>query len=401
MGPVRILAFDTSASACSVGLWQGEPGTGGGLVAVRHEARRHGHAEVLMPMISAVLAEAGHRLAMLDRIAVTVGPGAFTGLRIGLAAARGLALAGGLPLVGLTSLAVLAAGLPAAVPGLRLIAIDSRREELFVQLFAGDARVMSAPAMVRPEAVPALLPVDGAIIVAGDGAAVGWGGAPPPGLPAGPADPRSGRARPLCRGHDPGPGRGRPAVLSACARCDSGRWQRRIMTPLRLQSIGPWDGPVLSLIHDAGFAAQAWSADAFTRLLAGPGTGGLMALPPPAAAAPDGAPVAEPLGLVLWRHAADEAEILTLCTLPSARRIGVATALLNGMADRLRLLGIGAVFLEVAADNQAARALYGATGFAGVGRRRGYYRGPQGSVDAIVMRLPLAASAADFRWPNS
>jgi len=105
---VRILAFDTALGACSAAVWAD------GLVLARaFEPRSRGHAEALLPMIEAVLAEAGLRLDALDRLAVTVGPGSFAGTRVGLAAARGLALATGLPLVGVTTLEAVAFDLPA------------------------------------------------------------------------------------------------------------------------------------------------------------------------------------------------------------------------------------------------------------------------------------------------
>ena len=80
----------------------------GGLTG-RSVPMMRGHAEALMPMIAAVMSAAGMEFAALDRIAVTVGPGSFTGLRVGVAAARGIALAAGKPAVGLTTLAALAA----------------------------------------------------------------------------------------------------------------------------------------------------------------------------------------------------------------------------------------------------------------------------------------------------
>jgi tRNA threonylcarbamoyladenosine biosynthesis protein TsaB len=105
-----VLAFDTSAGACSAAVLGGD----GTVLARRCEALERGHAERLLPMLRDVLAEAGVEIADLALLAVTIGPGTFTGIRIGLAAARGLALASGLPLVGVTSLEAVAASVPAA-----------------------------------------------------------------------------------------------------------------------------------------------------------------------------------------------------------------------------------------------------------------------------------------------
>ena len=104
---MRLLALDTATAACSVALWRD-----GAVLARRFEAMLRGQSEALMPMVGAVLAEAGCGFKDLDAIAVTVGPGAFTGLRIGLAAARGMALAAELPLIGVTTLEAVVHGVP-------------------------------------------------------------------------------------------------------------------------------------------------------------------------------------------------------------------------------------------------------------------------------------------------
>ncbi|MHA1569433.1 MAG: tRNA (adenosine(37)-N6)-threonylcarbamoyltransferase complex dimerization subunit type 1 TsaB, partial [Alphaproteobacteria bacterium] len=85
---VKLLALDTATGACSVAIWHE-----GGVLRRRVAEMAHGHAEALMPMVREVMHAAGASFTDLDAFAVTVGPGAFTGLRIGLAAARGMALA--------------------------------------------------------------------------------------------------------------------------------------------------------------------------------------------------------------------------------------------------------------------------------------------------------------------
>lgn len=101
---MAILAFDTSCRSVSAAVLVG------GHVVGRFEACDTGHAERLLPLITAVMADAGVAYADVTRIAVTVGPGGFTGVRVGIAAARGLALATGAPVVGLSSLAAMALG---------------------------------------------------------------------------------------------------------------------------------------------------------------------------------------------------------------------------------------------------------------------------------------------------
>ncbi len=134
------------------------------------------------------------------------------------------------------------------------------------------------------------------------------------------------------------------------------------------------DAPALAALHAAAFpAAQAWGPGAIALLLAMPGAFGLWR---------------EGAGLVLARMATDEAEILTVAVVPAARRRGHGAALLREGMAAARARGAGAMFLEVAAGNAPALALYAREGFAEVGRRRRYYAG---GADALVLRRDLAA----------
>src|ERR1700749_3269007 len=116
-----ILAIDTALEACAVALL--DTGTSK-VIASESQAMKRGHAEALMPMIARVMKESDLTFAALDRLAVTSGPGSFTGLRVGLSAARGIALAAGKPVVGITTLSAYAAPVGsanAAQPGVSAI----------------------------------------------------------------------------------------------------------------------------------------------------------------------------------------------------------------------------------------------------------------------------------------
>lgn len=168
---MNILAFDTALGACSAAVLQ-TGGTAPRLVRA-HELRARGHAEALMPMIAHVMEEAGIGYDALDRIAVTVGPGTFTGMRVGVAAARGLALATGLPLVGATTLAVMAhqvlTGEEAGRGGPLAICVDARRGQIYCQVFGVDGQALAPPFVATPEAAAERL-TDGTLTAAGSGA---------------------------------------------------------------------------------------------------------------------------------------------------------------------------------------------------------------------------------------
>lgn len=171
---MNILAFDTCFDACSACVARG--GTSGvEVLAAAIERFETGHAERLVSMVDEVMARAGVSFTDIDRLAVTVGPGTFTGTRIGIAAARGLALSTGIPVVGTSSLSVMAE-VAARDLGARdadqdlVVAVDARRGEVYAQAFAAGER----------EGAPLLLPIEeaarlgrgAALLVVGSGAGV-------------------------------------------------------------------------------------------------------------------------------------------------------------------------------------------------------------------------------------
>lgn len=163
-GAPIVLALETATKACSVAVLTPSVGAGRSVLADRR------HAETLMPMILATLADASLRFADLDVLAVGIGPGAFTSLRVGLAAAHGMALATGLPCLGVSSFDAVALRLREAGRA-RLAALDSRRSELFVQAFDEDSdRPLTPPLVLHADRVAAHLPPR-SWVVGGDAAA--------------------------------------------------------------------------------------------------------------------------------------------------------------------------------------------------------------------------------------
>ena len=160
---MRLLALDTAFEACLVGVVDGDR------VVTRSIDAGRTHAEHLMGLIAEAMSEAGLAFGDLDRIAVTTGPGSFTGVRIGIAAARGLALVNRTATVGVTTLAVHAEEarrLLGAKPVLAVIAAG--RGELYGALFAADGREMEAPAAASPQIFAAMVADD--TLIAGSGA---------------------------------------------------------------------------------------------------------------------------------------------------------------------------------------------------------------------------------------
>jgi tRNA threonylcarbamoyladenosine biosynthesis protein TsaB len=144
-----ILAIDTALDACAAGVLDTEAGK---LIAQESQAMKRGHAEALMPLIARVIEQSGIAFAALDRIAVTTGPGSFTGLRVGLSAARGIALAANKPVVGLTTLTAYAAPLVSQDGEHPVIsAIDARHDHVYLQAVSGNGSSLIRPRVASIE----------------------------------------------------------------------------------------------------------------------------------------------------------------------------------------------------------------------------------------------------------
>jgi tRNA threonylcarbamoyladenosine biosynthesis protein TsaB len=171
---MNLLALDTCFGACSVAVESRDRG-----VMHEFELRQTGHAEALIPMVERVMARAQLAFSDLDRIAVTTGPGSFTGMRIGIAAARALSLATGAPVMGFSTLDVMAqtarsnnvacaAGTP--LPARILVAVDARKDQVYAQLFGGEYSESTAQ-VLSPEEAAKLIP-EGPVALVGSGAAM-------------------------------------------------------------------------------------------------------------------------------------------------------------------------------------------------------------------------------------
>ncbi|MCC7272163.1 MAG: tRNA (adenosine(37)-N6)-threonylcarbamoyltransferase complex dimerization subunit type 1 TsaB [Alphaproteobacteria bacterium] len=161
---LTLLAIDSAGAACSAAVW-----SDGAVRAVEAVATERGHAVRLAPLAAAALSAAGIAAMRLDGVVATVGPGSFTGLRVGLALAHGIALAVGVPAWGMSSFLAHAAAVPVEERrGAKLVvALDSRRAERFFQILEGEEGAAAFAATL--EDAVARLP-EGPVLLAGDAA---------------------------------------------------------------------------------------------------------------------------------------------------------------------------------------------------------------------------------------
>lgn len=164
---MNILAIDTATEACSVALWNGHE------VLARFENAGRSHTERLMPMVEALMADSGMSFAQMDGIACGVGPGSFAGVRIGVGFVKGLALARDLPVVGVSSLAMLAQREIGQGAAQALAVIDARMSEVYFGAYGKDAQGLAVAVMPETVCAPAALPHPPAGVWAAAG--TGWG----------------------------------------------------------------------------------------------------------------------------------------------------------------------------------------------------------------------------------
>ncbi|HVU01296.1 MAG TPA: tRNA (adenosine(37)-N6)-threonylcarbamoyltransferase complex dimerization subunit type 1 TsaB [Polyangiaceae bacterium] len=165
---MRVLGIETSSRRGTVAVL-----AEGRVLAVKESTEPHG--DRLLGLVGETLREAGLEKTDLDRLGVGIGPGSFTGVRVGVALAQGIALGLGRPLVGVSSLRAMCRAVPGETPGARCAVLDARRGELFFAAYAADGRELVAPRTIAPaELAAAIRGVPGAALLVGE---------PPPGLP--------------------------------------------------------------------------------------------------------------------------------------------------------------------------------------------------------------------------
>jgi tRNA threonylcarbamoyladenosine biosynthesis protein TsaB len=162
-----ILSFDTSNQTCSVTLYKDH------ILYSQSDSMIRGHSEALLPMILDGLSEAGTGFEAIDLIAVGVGPGAFTGVRIGVAAARGLSLVLKKPSVGITTMDAIAAGVSSEMLRGRslIVALDTKRRDFYLSVFGEDRSAIDGTQIATPDDLIGLVRRETRYAIAGDAAA--------------------------------------------------------------------------------------------------------------------------------------------------------------------------------------------------------------------------------------
>jgi tRNA threonylcarbamoyl adenosine modification protein YeaZ/ribosomal-protein-alanine acetyltransferase len=368
-----------------------------GVLAHVSEDVGHGHTRRLTSLVGRALDSAGVAPRALAWVAADLGPGSFTGVRVGVATARAFALASGARRHGASSLASLAHSAPAR-RALVVPLVGAGRLDVYAGFFRiaprGGVSLLAAPRVVRGEALfeavreaHALVP-DHAVRFVGPGAGreraaleAAWPGSTAPafrheGLSA--LDLATAALRPKGPGAGlPAAGReGEPVYVRPAQAEERVRHAVTGVVPTHVRDMGEGDLEAV-LGTERRVFSDPWSETLFRSVLADRAS--------VARVAERGGALA---GYAVTRIEGEVADLENLATLPGQRRNGVARALLDDAIGAARARGAARVVLEVRVSNDAAQALYRARGFRLSGLRPGYYRHPV--EDALVMALPLA-----------
>ena len=398
------LALETATADVGVAVI----GASGATLALVEESVGHGHTRRLSALVARALDQAGVRAQDLGWIATDLGPGSFTGVRVGLATARALALVSGARLLGASSLTALAHA-AGARKSLVVPLVGAGRRDLYAGFFRADAagrvHLLAAPRVGTPAAlldalaeVRALLP-EHAVRFVGPGssrelallerahpgstaAAFRHGGLSALDLAAAAAMP-DGPGAGL-----PEPGRETEPVYVRPAQAEERvRHQVTGLTPAIVRDLKPADLPRVDELEHILFG-DPWPTSSFVDALEDPAAVCLAAERAPTGAPAAGASGSGSLaGYLVATLVPPYAELQNLATAPEQQRSGVARALLDALLETCRARGVRELGLEVRASNVAAQALYRTHGFRLVGLRRCYYKRPE--EDALLMGLRL------------
>lgn len=363
-----MLALDTSLEGCSAALFVGAE-----LLAFRFEAMERGHAERLPVMVADICREKGFSPKALTRVAVTRGPGTFTGVRIGLSYAKGIGLARNVPVIGIDTL--LATAVPHAGAGKPLLIAHAAggTGKVYTATYDGHSLLtLRMPALLSSQEAGQDF---AAALVIGTGAAGVAAANPSLELAKGRHLPEAARFGAYALDLPPTEHPADPLYLREA---DAKPSAPPDLAHPHVRHVAGDDAALLSAIHHDCFT-PGWTEEMLRSALSLPGSGALVV-----------ELAGRAYGFVQFQWIAGEAEVNTLCVPPAYRRQGFGKLLMEALIAELKARLTGKLFLEAAADNDGAIALYRSLGFEETGRRHGYYaRGSAPAADAITMTLVL------------
>ena len=360
---VKLLCIDTALASCSVCVYDA---TNRIMLASEQQLMARGHAEALPPMVARVMAQAGIGYVDLGRIAVTTGPGTFTGIRVGLSFARAMGLARNIKVLGINTMIATAV----AVSETNTIVVHQAGMSGLFYFYDG-AEIQ----LVAPEEIVSRLRSDQLVLGTGAETIVTLSSRhdlkqnPQHDLPSASGFAAYAASQPQPT-HMPDPVYLREADAKP---------QKDPLRGLAGLEISPsQDLTLLAKLHAASFET-AWSEMDLAEVLASPGCVALLAT------SDDG-----PVGFLIYRAVVDEGEIITICVDPAYQRRGAGLHIVSKTQHLLKSFNISNLFLEVAAANKEAISLYTRAGFEEAGKRKAYYVRKNGATeDAIVMRAKL------------
>lgn len=377
-----VLAVDTALSACSATIYDAERGH---ILASYIDYMDKGHAEALPPMVERTVANSKISFNQVDRIAVTNGPGTFTGVRIGMSFAHGLGLALDRPIVAVSTLVALAANLESNVQKWPVAtAIAARNDKVYFQIFSHNLLPQSPAQLCTQVEAAAQLPADTLVIGSGSLGILNSNSgknivaldnvqccSPNSSvfaklaamMPASMTPPQA----VFLRQSD-----ARPSIAGSTS----------LSGKSRVFKAENDHAALLAALHGESFA-PGWDTGSFAKLMSMPGSLAFIVT-----SSGD-----EPAGFILATVAADEADIVTIAVRPSERRRRLATRLISAFTSHLADQGVSRLYIEVAQSNEPASTLYSKLGFVKTGVRKNYYdTGDSQGRHAYTMMLPLRKS---------
>ena len=376
---MRLLVFDTSNATCCAGLYE-ISGTEIKELSYRISFERRTHSEVLLPLTKEVLDEAGITNKDVDAYGVTIGPGSFTGIRIGIATVKGMSLITGNKVCEVTSTEALARSvdiLPYDGRTYILPCFDARNNRVFAALYDEDMNVIVEENAYDAADLASRIDVEGRIIICGNGYDTVASSLEGRDLlienAKGAAILPIGIARCVVSHGNESFKDAIEVAPKYCARSQAERFKKP--TDVVLNDAAEEDIDKITILEAEGIK-HPWSREEITDLIVNDKKRAVVAR------TSDG----DVVGYCGASFVLDEGEIGNLCVSGKYRREGIATKIMDKLLSDLKVSGVTKVFLEVSSTNEPAIRLYEKVGFVKYGSRKDYYGAGD---DALLLKIEL------------